>query len=271
MGVKTKPSKIVSPFLAVMAAGSVTLMLSTSGYCGTRPLGTRHHSGHDHSAHDHSAHDRQQPNPSTAPAVSKDTVRIDAATRTRVGIEVAEVPTRAVGDQSDEVSALPKGSVFSEDGKHFVFALPDGATDRFERWEVTLGAKDDFFVEIKTGVFPGDRIVIAGVGSIRQMADSAGIPATLEEADVAETAESSEAPASAPTSPGKELTQSSSLGDRVPPTNGASSQNSEPNPGSRTEICECVLLEILRFYDPYCHPHDSGRYVTLCYEGYPCR
>ena len=137
MGVKTKPSKIVSPFLAVMAAGSVTLMLSTSVYAEHDHSGHDHsghdHSGHDHSAHDHSAHDRQQPNPSTAPAVSKDTVRIDAATRTRVGIEVAEVPTRAVGDQSDEVSALPKGSVFSEDGKHFVFALPDGATDRFER------------------------------------------------------------------------------------------------------------------------------------------
>ena len=145
----------------MMAAGSVTLMLSTSGYAEHDHSG-HDHPGHDHSGHDHSAHDRQKPNQSTAPTGSKNFVRIDAATRTRVGIEVAEVPTRAVGDQSDEVSALPKGSVFSEDGKHFVFALPDGATDRFERWEVTLGAKDDFFVEIKTGVFPGDRIVIAG-------------------------------------------------------------------------------------------------------------
>ena len=249
---KRSPKAIVSIF-TLMALGSAILALHAGG-----------HADHDH---DHSAHEGQktgQSNASVGPATSVD---IDASQQLELGIKIAEVPTRTIGDGSDEVSALPKASVFNEDGKHFVFALPEGVKDRFERWEVTLGTSDDFFVEIKTGVFPGDRIVIAGVGSIRQMAnsDKEVVDETKEEPGVVAKAVP-KTDSSTELFPAKQSSETCPLnGMRVCP-NEKRSHASEPAPGCRVQLRRCDPIDIGVFYDRHFRSHELGYFAPHCDE-----
>lgn len=55
--------------------------------------------------------------------------------------------------------AVPLNALLREGGQDFVFVDRD---DRFLRTPVRLGARDDRMVEIKDGLFPGDRVVTDG-------------------------------------------------------------------------------------------------------------
>ena len=124
-------------------------------------MGADEDDGHDHFGHSHA-----QENEASKRTVSQEAPMIGAIIvaedkQFEIGVEVAEVPMRAFAESDGEVTAIPKGSVFREGTKHFILALSEVRADSFEKWEVTLGASDDFFVEAQTGVFPGDRIVVA--------------------------------------------------------------------------------------------------------------
>lgn len=58
-----------------------------------------------------------------------------------------------------EVLAIPSDSVITAEGGSFVFVEEDGG---YRRANVVLGAKDDRFVEVRSGILPGDRVVTLG-------------------------------------------------------------------------------------------------------------
>ena len=58
-----------------------------------------------------------------------------------------------------EVLSIPFEALISTEGESFVFVAAKGS---FHRADVILGAKDDRYVEVKTGLFPGDRVVTDG-------------------------------------------------------------------------------------------------------------
>ena len=170
-----------------------------------------------------------------------------------IGVEVAEVPMRAFAESDGEVTAIPKGSVFREGTKHFILALSEVRADSFEKWEVTLGASDDFFVEAQTGVFPGDRIVVAGLDSIRR----------LEESDPA-----TEAPVAVAASEETGTKVESAVDTGVCPLDrqnacGSVSRVTERVPRFRsarfgTRNCEVIVIE--DFYDPHFHGYADSHH-----------
>lgn len=66
---------------------------------------------------------------------------------------------RMVTGRSDDAIAVPLEAVLGDSGTYFVY-LDNG--DYFEKINVVLGQRDDQFVEIIEGVFPGDRVVTRG-------------------------------------------------------------------------------------------------------------
>ena len=58
-----------------------------------------------------------------------------------------------------EVLAIPSDPLITAEGGSFVF-VEDSFFSR--RADVVLGAKDDRFVEVKSGILPGDRVVTLG-------------------------------------------------------------------------------------------------------------
>jgi len=58
-----------------------------------------------------------------------------------------------------EVLAVPSEALITTEGESFVFVEDKGS---FRRADVILGARDDRFVEVKTGLLPGDRVVTDG-------------------------------------------------------------------------------------------------------------
>ena len=78
-------------------------------------------------------------------------------------IDSAEVAFKEFSEGADTVTAIPKSAIIREEGKTYVYAQPDEASEVFERWEVTLGyAQDSNYIEALTGVFPGDRVATSG-------------------------------------------------------------------------------------------------------------
>ena len=241
--------KILLPVAAIAAA---SIMFA---------LGADEHDGHDHSGHSH-AHESeatkktvsQKASPSGAIIVTEDK-------QSELGVEVAEAPMRAFGESDGEVTALPKGSVFREDGKHFVIALSEGSADSFEKWEVTLGASDDFFVEAQTGVFPGDRIVVAGIDSIRR----------IEEADTA-----TEMPVAVAVSEETGTKDTSAVDTRVCPLDrwdacGFESRATERVPrlhSGRAGVRDCEIIVIEDFYDPHFHGYADFHHHHHGYHGW---
>ena len=233
--------KILLPVAAIAAA---SIMFA---------LGADEHDGHDHSGHSH-AHESeatkktvsQKASPSGAIIVTEDK-------QSELGVEVAEAPMRAFGESVGEVTAIPKGSVFREGKKHFVLALSEGRTDSFEKWEVTLGARDDFFVEAQTGVFPGDRVVVAGLDSIRRLEEAA--PATEPPVAVAASEEI-----------GTKIESAVDTG--VCPLDRRNACEFEPHTTERvprfrsgragTRNCEVIVIE--DFYNPHFHGYADFHY-----------
>lgn len=58
-----------------------------------------------------------------------------------------------------EVLAIPLEALTTTEGESFVFVEAKGS---FRRADVILGARDDRYVEVKKGLFPGDRVVTDG-------------------------------------------------------------------------------------------------------------
>ena len=60
---------------------------------------------------------------------------------------------------AQEVLAVPLEALISAEGLNFVFVEEKGV---FRRADVTLGARDDRYVEVKSGLVPGDIVVTTG-------------------------------------------------------------------------------------------------------------
>ncbi|MDF1815708.1 MAG: SPOR domain-containing protein [Verrucomicrobiales bacterium] len=76
----------------------------------------------------------------------------------QLGFGTVVVEDRNIGGR--EVMALPISAVFHENGKTFVIMEDEKEHEHFNRWEVYLGASDGRFVEAKSGVFPGDEVIV---------------------------------------------------------------------------------------------------------------
>jgi len=68
-------------------------------------------------------------------------------------------------DTRDETTLIPKRAVLEEDGRTFVFVH---AGETATRREVKLGYEDGPAVEALEGVKPGDEVVVAGQGSLKE-------------------------------------------------------------------------------------------------------
>ncbi len=64
-----------------------------------------------------------------------------------------------VGGERGEVLTIPLETVIRTEGESFVFVEEKGS---FRRADLILGAKDDRYVEVKSGLFPGDQVVTDG-------------------------------------------------------------------------------------------------------------
>jgi HlyD family secretion protein len=60
---------------------------------------------------------------------------------------------------------VPEAAVVSREGRPQVFALADDA--KVEQRQVETGMRRDGFVEVLSGLKPGERIVLAGAGYLR--------------------------------------------------------------------------------------------------------
>lgn len=76
----------------------------------------------------------------------------------------AFVRVRIETDTRDQTTLIPKRAVVERDGETFVF-VNEGETAR--RQVVELGYEDGDAVEVRTGVRPGDQIVVAGQGKLK--------------------------------------------------------------------------------------------------------
>jgi len=64
-----------------------------------------------------------------------------------------------IGEGRGEVLTVPLETVIKKEGESFVFVEEKGS---FRRADLVLGAKDDRYVEVKSGLFPGDQVVTDG-------------------------------------------------------------------------------------------------------------
>jgi len=65
----------------------------------------------------------------------------------------------AVVGGGQEVLAIPAEAIITTEGASFVFVEEKG---EYRRADVVLGARDDRFAEVKSGLLPGDRVVTLG-------------------------------------------------------------------------------------------------------------
>ena len=64
-----------------------------------------------------------------------------------------------VGGGRGEVLTVPLETIIKTEGESFVFVEEKGS---FRRADLVLGSKDDRYVEVKSGLFPGDQVVTDG-------------------------------------------------------------------------------------------------------------
>ncbi len=68
-------------------------------------------------------------------------------------------------DTVEDAVLIPKSAVLEDDGETYVF-VADGETAR--RKKIELGYENGASVQVRSGVAPGDRIVVAGQGSLKE-------------------------------------------------------------------------------------------------------
>ena len=73
------------------------------------------------------------------------------------------------------VPVVPKAAVLMEAGRPYVFVQTGG--ERFARRFVEVAARDGDFVGLKSGVTPGDRVVIRGAYDVQLASAAKGLPA----------------------------------------------------------------------------------------------
>ena len=76
----------------------------------------------------------------------------------------AFVRVRIETDTREQTTLIPKRAVIQRDGETYVF-INDGATAR--RQDVELGYEDGDAVEVRSGLKPGDEVVVAGQGKLK--------------------------------------------------------------------------------------------------------
>ena len=71
--------------------------------------------------------------------------------------------------------AVPEAAIVEEAGRPIAYVLLDGET--FQKRDLELGLKDQGLVEVRSGLEPGDRVVVKGAYAIRLSEVSGVIPA----------------------------------------------------------------------------------------------
>ena len=92
------------------------------------------------------------------------TVKVTAQT-TGGGVPGSFVRVRILMDTHDGVLAVPRRSIVSDAGDHFVYIA---AADTVRKARVEVGYEDETHAEITRGLVRGDTVVTAGVGGIRE-------------------------------------------------------------------------------------------------------
>ena len=92
----------------------------------------------------------------------------------RLRIGQAARLTLFVGDEKSGI-AIPESAVVDDGGRPVVFVQTGG--ESFERRPVRLGGRAEGFVEVISGVEPGERVVSRGAYLVRLAALSTQIPA----------------------------------------------------------------------------------------------
>ena len=92
------------------------------------------------------------------------TVKVTAQT-TGGGVPGSFVRVRILMDTHDGVLAVPRRSIVSDAGDHFVYIA---AADTVRKARVEVGYEDETHAEITHGLVRGDTVVTAGVGGIRE-------------------------------------------------------------------------------------------------------
>jgi membrane fusion protein (multidrug efflux system) len=68
-------------------------------------------------------------------------------------------------DTRPDAILVPKRALIEEDGQNYVFVT---AGDSVKRTKVELGYSSEAVVEIRGGVAPGQKVVIAGQGALKE-------------------------------------------------------------------------------------------------------
>lgn len=79
-----------------------------------------------------------------------------------------------LGAERNNVITVPKDAISEQQGQYFVYRQVD--EDCYEKLPVTLGQSDGYRVEIKSGLQPGQDIVVAGTTAVRLAENSSAVP-----------------------------------------------------------------------------------------------
>lgn len=79
------------------------------------------------------------------------------------------------GRDRQRLLVVPKAAVLTEAGRPYVFVQVGG--ERFARQPIEIAARDNELVGVKSGVRPGDRVVIKGAYDIQLASAAKGLPA----------------------------------------------------------------------------------------------
>lgn len=113
---------------------------------------------HDHHAHDHDHTGHQhnsEPDHAKSSGISQDEISEWLAER---GLQMVRVESRTIHGR--DVIAVPFPSIVEDKGRYFILALNSDVRGLLDTWEVTIGQSDGKYVEARTGVFPGDFVVV---------------------------------------------------------------------------------------------------------------
>lgn len=77
--------------------------------------------------------------------------------------------------RAEDALAIPESAIVDEDGKPVVFVQMEG--EAFERREVTTGVRSQGYVQVLSGLEPGERVVTRGAYAVRLQSVSTTIPA----------------------------------------------------------------------------------------------
>jgi len=77
--------------------------------------------------------------------------------------------------ERERVPAVPQPAILLEAGRPYVFVQVGG--ERFVRRYVEVAARDGAWVGVKSGLMPGDRVVVRGAYDIQLASAAKGLPA----------------------------------------------------------------------------------------------